>query len=168
MKRIVFLSPDIRHARKVVGALQHKNIDSQHIYTITPKGVDREDLPGPGIEEDDFLSGYFRGLLFGSAGGLIAGITLFIMQPSGFDIGITTVILVTLIGSGVGGFGTGIAGAAFNNSRLDEFTDALTKGKILIMADVEPDQQADIENAVREIDPTTRPAGTEPAPKAVP
>lgn len=168
MKRIVFLSPDIRHARKVVGVLQDKNIDNQHIYTITPKGVDREDLPGPGTEADDFLSGYFRGLLFGSAAGLIAGIILFIMQPSAFDIGITTVVLVTLIGSGVGGVLTGIAGAAFNNSRLDEFNDAITKGNILIMADVEPDQQADIENAVKEIDPPTTLAGTEPAPKTIP
>lgn len=162
------MSPDIAHARKVVDVLQQKHIDQHNIYTITPKGVDREGLPGPGTEADDFLSGYFRGLLFGGAAGLSAGIVLFILQPSGFDIGVTMVVLLTLMGAGVGGVGTGIAGAAFNNSRLDEFKHALTKGKILVMADVDPDQQSDVENSVREVDPPTKVVGTEPALKVVP
>ncbi len=168
MKRLVFISPDITHARKVVDALQEQDIDRQHIYTITPRGVDREGLPGPGTKSDDFLPGYLRGLLLGAVAGLVAGVALFLLQSDAFDIGGTMVLLVTLLGAGIGGLGTGIAAASFSNSRVEEFRQDLTMGKILIMADVESDQQERTEQAVRAIDPATKAAGEEPAPKVVP
>ncbi len=168
MKRIAFLSPDIPHARSVVDELLQQGIDRQHIYTITPKGIDREDLPGPGTEADDFLPGYIRGLVIGGVAGLVAGVILYFLQTPTLEVGAYMVFLVTLLGAGIGGFGTGISAAAFSNTRLDEFRQELTKGKILVMADVKPDDEEEIETAVKASDPASRIAGTEPPPKIIP
>jgi len=168
MKRIAFLSPDMAHARNVVDELLQQGIDRQHIYTITPKGVDREDLPGPGTEADDFLPGYIRGLVIGGVAGLVAGVILYFLQTATLEVGAYMILLVTLLGAGLGGFGTGISAAAFSNTRLDEFKQDLTKGKILVMADVKPDDERSIEAAVKVVDPESKVAGTEPPPKIVP
>lgn len=168
MKRLCFLSPDLRHTRQVVDDLKSNGIPEKHIYVLARHGVELEDLPDEGPEMDDFLPAYERGLAFGGAGGLVAGLLALAFPPAGVVVGGGGVLLVTLFGAGLGGFMSGLAGASFSSSRLSEFKDAIEGGKILVMVDVPRNQVERYEALVRRADPEVEVVGIEPPAHLIP
>jgi hypothetical protein len=162
MKRLCFLSPDIEHTRGVVAALKEKGIPEKHIYVVAKHGVELQDLPDAGPEADDFLAAYERGVAFGGAGGLLAGLIAVAFPVSGLVLGGGAVLLLTLYGAGLGGFLTGLAGAAFSSSRLKEFEAAIDGGQLLVMADVPNRRVAEYEKAITAADPSVTVTGIEP------
>jgi predicted lipid-binding transport protein (Tim44 family) len=162
MKRLCFLSPDLQHTRRVVDSLKADGIPERHIYVVARRGVELEDLPDAGPEADDFLAAYERGVAFGAAGGLLAGLTAMVFPPAGLVIGGGAVLLITLYGAGLGGFLTGLAGAAFPSSRLREFEAAIERGEILVMADVPQDRVEHYAAMIGQADPSVEVMGIEP------
>jgi len=162
MKRLCFLSPDYQHARQVVSDLKNAGIPENHIYALAKYGEDMEDLPDAGPEADDFLPAYKRGLELGGTAGLLVGLMAIAFPPSGIVVGGGLVLLLGLWGAGLGGFLTGLAGAAFPSSRLSEFESAIEQGQVLIMADV---PKKDVENytaLIKRLDPDISVEGIEP------
>ena len=167
MKRLCLLSPDIHHARRIVDALKENNIDERHIYVIAREGFDLEDLPDAGPEGNDFLSAYERGLAIGGAGGLLAGLFALAI-PGGPVIGGGAILLFSLYGAGMGGLLTGMVGADFSNSRLDQFHKEIEAGNLLIMADV-PGREFDrYVKLVQSVDTRVEVIGVEPAAGIIP
>lgn len=168
MKRLCFLSPDLEHARKVVADLRNNGIEEQHIYALARHGVDMEDLPDAGLEADDFLAGYKRGLTLGGSAGVLAGLTALAFPPAGIVIGGGFVMLTGLFGAGIGGLLTSMAGAAFPSSRLQEFEQAIEDGNILIMVDVPASEVGVFETLIKDLDPEVSVEGIEPPAKLIP
>lgn len=168
MKRLCFLSPDVAHTRQVVNDLKDNGIPEKHIYVLAKHGVELEDLPDEGPEMDDFLPAYERGLAFGGAGGLLAGLVALAFPPSGVVVGGGGVLLVTLFGAGLGGFMSGLAGASIPSSRLTEFQDAIEAGSLLVLADVPKDEVERYENLIRQADPEVEVHGVEPPAHLIP
>ena len=168
MKRLCFLSPDLKHCRQVVADLRNNGIPDKHIYVVASHGVDMEDLPDAGPEADDFLPAYERGVAFGGVAGLLAGLVALAFPPTGVIIGGGAVLLISLFGAGVGGFLTGLAGAAFSSSRLTEFEAAIEQGKILVMADVPAEEVERYESLIRSADPDVDVMGIEPHAPVIP
>ncbi len=174
MKRLCFLSPDSTHAHRVVSDLLEAGIPEKHIYVVAKSEVaglrDKTvaDLPDEGPEGDDFLAGYERGLAFGGAAGLFAGLLVVTFPPAGLVLGGGAILLIELAGAGVGGLMSGLAGAAFRNSRLSEFESALEQGKILILVDVQKNEVGRIEDLVHRQDPAVSIEGFEPPVSVIP
>jgi hypothetical protein len=168
MKRLLFLSPDVEHARHMVGTLRRAGIPEKHLYVVASGDTPLEDLPDAGPEADDFLPAWERGLALGGVGGLVAGLAGLAFPPAGLTIGGGAVLLVTLFGAGLGGFLAGLAGAAFPSSRLAEFERAIEAGQVLVLADVPADEVQDYEALIRETDPEVRVEGIEPPAPAIP
>jgi hypothetical protein len=168
MKRLCFLSPDLAHARHVVADLKDNGIPEKHIYALARHGVELEDLPDAGPEEDDFLPAYERGLAMGGSAGLLAGLAALAFPPAGIVVGGGLVLLTTLWGAGVGGLLTGIAGAAFSSSRLKVFEAAIDEGQILVMADVPGDEVDKYEALIKKLDPDVDVEGIEPPATLIP
>ncbi len=168
MKRLCFLSPDLEHTRQVVNDLKANEIPEKHIYVVAKHGIELDDLPDAGPEADDFLPAYERGVAFGGATGLLAGLVALAFPPSGVAIGGGAVLLISLFGAGVGGFLTGLAGAAFPSSRLSEFEAAIEQGKLLVMADVPNDEVGKYEQMIKTADPEVEVMGIEPPAPVVP
>jgi len=168
MKRLCFLSPDISHARKLVSLLKSSSIPQQHIYLLAREDINLEELPDSGPESDDFLPAYERGLALGGVAGLIAGLFALVLPPAGLVIGGGTVLMITLYGSGIGAFLTGLAGAAFPSSRLQQFEDDIEAGKILILVDVPKSQVDYYQKLIRQEDPELEVHGIEPPPPLFP
>ena len=168
MKRLCFLSPDLEHTRQVVGDLKSNNISEQHIYVIAKHGIEIEDLPDAGPEADDFLPAYERGIAIGGAAGLVAGLFALAFPPAGVVIGGGAVLLISLFGAGVGGFLTGMAGAAFPSSRLTEFEEAIEQGQLLVMADVPKEEVEKYEKLIKSSDPEVEVMGIEPPAPVIP
>lgn len=168
MKRLCFLSPDLDHTRKVVDDLKADGIPEKHIYVLAKHDTELEDLPDEGPEMDDFLPAYERGITFGGAAGLLAGLLALAFPPARIVVGGGAVLLITLFGAGLGGFMSALAGASFSSSRLSEFHDAIEDGKILVMADVPRDKIDHYEALIRQADPDVEVLGIEPPAHLIP
>jgi len=168
MKRLCFLSPDLDHTRQVVDNLKRNGIEEKHIYVVARHGVELEDLPDAGPEADDFLPAYERGLAFGGAAGLLAGLFALAFPPAGVVVGGGAVLLTGLFGAGLGGLLSGIAGAAFSSSRLSQFEEAIEQGQLLVMADVPKAEVDHYEALIRMADPDVDIMGVEPAAPIIP
>lgn len=168
MKRLCFLSPDLDHAKRVVADMKANGVPEKHIYALAKYGVDLEDLPDAGPESDDFLDAYKRGVELGGSAGLLVGLTALAFPPSGIVVGGGLVLLIGLWSAGFGGLLTGIAGAAFPNSRLQAFEAAIDQGQILIMADVAKDEVGKYESLIKSHDPEVSVEGIEPPAPLIP
>ncbi|MGB5096764.1 MAG: DUF1269 domain-containing protein [Porticoccaceae bacterium] len=168
MKRLCFLSPDVEHARSAIGALRSAGIADRHLYVVARHDINLEGLPDAGPEDDDFLPAYERGLAIGGVGGLLAGLLAMAFPITGFAVGGTALLLVTLYGAGFSGLLTALARSAFPSSRLEKFQVAIGNGKLLILADVTDDDIAACEAAVRRVDPQIDIEGIEPPVPVVP
>ena len=168
MKRLCFLSPDLQHTRQVVADLKKSGVPEKHVYIVARHGVELEDLPDAGPEADDFLPAYERGVAFGGVAGLLAGLVALAFPPTGVVVGGGAVLLISLFGAGVGGFLSGLAGAAFSSSRLTEFEAAIDEGKILVMADVPAEEVDHYENLIKSADPEVEVMGIEPHAPVIP
>lgn len=168
MKRICFLSPDIEHTQRVVSDLNNNGIPEKHIYVVARHDIELGSLPDAGPEDDDFLPAYERGVAMGGTAGLIAGLLAIAFPPAGLVLGGGAALLITLFGAGVGGILTGLAGAAFSNSRLEKFGQAIQDGKLLVMADVPKDEVERYQDMIWEFDPDVEIEGFEPPPPFIP
>lgn len=167
MKRLCLLSPDLAHARKVVSALKDNGIKERHIFVIGREGMDLEDLSGTEPESSDFLAAYQRGLAFGGAGGLLAGLFA-LAVPGGPVIGGGALLLFGLYGAGMGALLSGLVGADFSDSRLERFRAEIEQGKLLLMVDVRAHEVDRFEKLVKSIDDTVEVFGVEPPASILP
>lgn len=168
MKRLCFVSPDLSHTRHVVDDLRENGIPDLHIYVVGKEGTELEDLPDSGPESDDFLPAYERGLAFGGAGGLLAGLFALTLPGTGMVIGGGAVLLFTLYSAGFAALLAGLVGASLPSSRLAQFREEIEQGRFLVMADVPRDMVEHFEGVVRRLDPEVEVMGIEPPAPVIP
>ena len=168
MKRLCFLSPDVQHAEAVVGDLKAHGIDEKHIYALAKPGVPLGDLPDAGPEDNDFLPAFERGIALGGAAGLFLGLLAVAFPPGGLVIGGGAVLLIGTMSASLGGLLTGMAGAAFPNSRIEAFESDIAGGKVLIMVDVPLDQVTVVNRLIERLDPDVEIEGIEPPAPLIP
>ena len=168
MKRICFLSPDVAHARKAVRALRAAGVSDQHLYVVAKHGIDLEDLPDAGPEDNDFLPAYERGLALGGAGGLFAGLLAMAFPPAGLTVGGGALLFATLYTAGFAGLLSGLVALSVPSTRLDSFRGALARGAVLILVDAPERAISRYETAVRDIDAQVEIIGIEPDAPIIP
>ena len=168
MKRLCFLSPDIDHAEAVVQDLTDDGVEEKHIYAIGRSDLLLDKLPDGGPEDDDFLPAFERGVTLGGATGLFAGLLALTFPPAGLVIGGGAILLIGMMGASLGGLLTGMAGAAFSNSRLKAFEQDIDAGKILIMVDVPQNRITHVNALIRRLDPEVEIEGVEPPAPVIP
>jgi len=167
MKRLCFLMPDAASAHGVVDDLRRRGIADANIYVVARAGTELGDLPDAGdITESDFYPQLERGLAAGAVVGLIGG--LIAMRVAGAVFGGAAIALFGLIGAGVNGVLAAVAGAAFPNSRLAQFEQAIEAGQVLVMVDVIGADAAQVEEALKRLHPEILFEGVEPRTPLVP
>lgn len=152
MKRICFLVPNADSAHGIVDDIRQLGIDDSDIYVVANDEVPLGDMPDAGaVQESDFYPQLRRGLAMGGTVGIIGG--LIAMRVAGSVFGGGAVLLFGLIGAGFSALLASMAGAAFPNSRLNEFEKAVESGHVLVMVDVPRDRVAEVERIVGERHP---------------
>ena len=139
-----------------------RHVARKAISVVTNHQVSGTTFPGADTEPTDFLPAYVRGVSFGSVLGLLAGFTAVAFPPAGFVFGGGTILVSTLGAAGLGGLMSGIAGAAFTHSRLNDFKEAIAAGELLILVDLPPERVNELEHAIRQADPSIRLMAAEP------
>jgi hypothetical protein len=167
MKRLCFLVPDIASAHGVVDDLRAAGFPDADIFVVSKDDAGLGDMPAAGsIEESDFYPQLTRGLAAGGVVGAIGG--LIAVRLAGLALGGGAIVLFGLIGAGLNGLLAASAGAAFPNSRLHEFEDAIEAGHVLIMVNVPKSEIERTETLIRQRHPELEVEHIEPHTPVIP
>lgn len=168
MKRLCFLFPDVERTRSAVEALRRAGIGDANIMIVARHGTPLEDLPAANIDKTDAIPGFERGLATGGAIGALAGLIVLRVTTLGVVLGGAAILWFALLGAGVSGFMTLLAGASLPSSRLKPFEEAIEHGKILLMVDVRNARVAEIEGLLKTRCPEGGFVGFEPHAPIIP
>lgn len=156
-QRLYFLLPDQEHALSVVNELLERGIQSQHMHTLAGKGLSTEGLPASNARLRSDTAGHLEfwgwrsnlALFFISALALVAMLFmnagLWMLLPLGLMVA------------------TFVLGERFThvpNVHLNEFTDAMKHGEILLMVDTSADRTNAVEHCIQNRHPEAVACGT--------
>lgn len=167
MKRLCFLVPDIDSAHGVVDDLRAAGFPDADIFVVCNDDSRLGDMPDTGtIEESDFYPQLTRGIAAGGVIGAVGG--MLALRLAGLALGGGAIILFSLIGAGLNGLLAASAGAAFPNSRLREFEEAIEAGHVLIMVNVPKAVIEQTETLIRQRHPEIEIEHVEPHTPVIP
>lgn len=154
MEKIYFLAPDPDSAKRIVSDFKQAGIPEKHIHAVANSQAKLEDLPeASAFETTDFLPALERGAALGGTTGLLAGVVAVASPPAGIALGGGALLATTLTGASFGAWASSMLGASVKNSHIREFEDALDKGEVLILAEVDAGREDDLVKIVHEHHP---------------
>ena len=163
MRRLYFLIPSIESAKKINDELLLARVDERHIHVIAKEGTPMEDLPEAKLaQRSDVIPALERGVTFGGATGIIAGIIAVTFPPAGLVLGGGAILGIGLAGAGFGALMSTMIGVDVPNSRTQKFQDAIEKGEFLMMVDVPKNRVDEIDDLVKKHHPEAEIEGTDP------
>ncbi len=159
MQRLYFLVPDVGLARNIIDELLDHDVPERQIHVVARDhdALEAAELPEAGLlDESEFIPALERGLAFGGATGLLAGITALTFPPAGLVLGGGAILATSVLGAGVGAWIAGMVGASLPNTQLDRFQDALDAGQILMLVDVPKPRAEAIAELIRSQHPEVK------------
>ncbi|HEC12070.1 MAG TPA: DUF1269 domain-containing protein [Acidiferrobacteraceae bacterium] len=168
-RRLYFLLPDRRNAKKALDRLLLARIDDNHIHVMAKEGADLGDLPEADVwQKSDLIHGMEQGLFVGGLTGILAGGLLLFIAPEGLDVGYGAVLGLALLGAVFGSWVSGLIGFDVPNSQLTQFDSAIQDGQILMMVDVPKGRVDEVTELIRSHYPGAKVGGEEPTIPAFP
>ena len=163
MKRLCFLCSDVQMTRRVVAVLRRAGVEDSNLMVVARHDIRLDELPPPGVDKTDAVSGLARGIAAGGVVGSIGGLATLSFEELGFALGGAAIPLFGLLGVAVGGLAGFLAGASVPTSRLKRFRHAIEHDrKILLMLDVDKERAVELEELVKHDVPEIDYAGYEP------
>lgn len=150
--RLYFLVPDEATGRVIVDELRDRGVAEERIQAVAHRrSYPLEGLPEAGItERTDIVNAAKKGVSLGGTAGLVAGLVAATFPPSGFVIaGGALVGGLTAAGAAIGTWSATLVGVGATNEELKAFEDALDRGEILMLVDVDDDRVDEVETLVR-------------------
>jgi hypothetical protein len=71
MKRLCFLCSDVQMTRRVVAVLHRAGVEDSNLMVVARNDIRLDELPPPGVDKTDAISGLARGI---AAGGVVGSI----------------------------------------------------------------------------------------------
>jgi hypothetical protein len=144
-RRLYFLAPDTQHARRIVDDLETAGVRYDDIHALANDDALARDLPGTTRAQQQDIGLYLERKLWGL--NLIAFVialgvlvTLLIEGLTGWAVIPLAVVISTFV--------VGLLFTRVPNAHLQEFSEALRHGEILLMVDVSRSRVAEIEELV--------------------
>ncbi len=147
MRRIYFLAPDIPTAHKIIDELRTKGIEDRHMHVLAKRDTPLEDMPEATIfQKTDFVSAMERGAALGATTGLLVGLAA--LRFAGFAIAGGPVLGILFYGATIGTIMSGLAGLQVGNSKLKQYEEAIEKGEVLVMVDIDKERIDEISKLI--------------------
>lgn len=167
-RRLYFLVPDIETARKIVDDLLVARVEEKHIHVLAREDTPLEDLPEATLtQRSDLIPSLERGAALGGATGVLAGLTA-VAIPGGLVLGGAALLGLGAAGAGIGAWASSLIGISTPSSRIKEFEDAIQRGELLMLVDVETERAEEIEKLVNLHHPEASIQKTDPTPPPFP
>ena len=122
----------------LVDALAAAGVELESMTAIASEGTPLDALPdavseGNATLESDAVPGLQRGIAYGGATGLLAGLGATVFAPLGVVVGGAGVALVSVTGASFGAFVSALIGTSVSNSEIREFEESLSRGEVLLV-----------------------------------
>lgn len=162
-RRIYWLLPDLRSARKTMNHLLLARIENRHIHFLARDGADMTGLHEANVlQSSDLVRSAQFGLLLGAALGAAAGALLAVSPLVGELSKPGLMAALAALGSLFGAWASSMIGISTPSRRLQRFEDALQRGEILLMIDVPHLRVDEIEALLTTRHPEAHNEGHEP------
>ncbi|WEF32175.1 DUF1269 domain-containing protein [Pseudoduganella chitinolytica] len=168
-RRLYYLLPDLSAARAMLDELLLARIEERRIHFMSREGTLPDDLPGCSFAlKTDLVHGAQVGIVMGAIVGFLVGFTLALTEPYGLEVPTGTMLLMALGGAVFGAWASGMNGCAIPNKKLEQYTDRVQQGQVLMMVDVPVRRLREIEDMIAQRHPNFNFAGEEPPVLAFP
>ncbi len=132
--RHVFSTPDLITAQAAMTAARGAGVDDNDLLLVARSDIELESIPDDRKEADtDMLPAALRGVGYGGATGLLAGLTAFAIPPLGVTLAGAAAIGV--LGAMVGCWASALVGASLPDPIRRKFDAEIQAGKILVVVD---------------------------------
>ena len=161
MRRIHFLTPDIKTTHEIVDELRSKDIEDKHIHILAKRDTPLEDMPEASVfEKTDFIPALELGVVLGASTGLLAGLVA--LRFAGFAIAGGPVLGIVFFGATIGTIASGLVGLQTGNSKVKQYEKAIERGGLLVMVDISKQRIDEISKTIVKHHPTAEFGGIEP------
>ena len=134
--RHVFSTPDLVSAAAALAAARAVGIDDQDLLLVARSDIELESIPDARKEADtDMMPAARRGIGYGGATGLLAGLVAFAVPPLGITL--AGAAAIGALGAMVGAWSSSLVGAALPDPIRRKFEDEIAAGRILVVVDAE-------------------------------
>jgi hypothetical protein len=161
----------VNSAKQIVNDLLLARVDASHMHIIgkDESEITHANLPSASLlEKSDVIPAFERGLVYGFAMGLVAGLIGARFSPLGLEFDGATILGITLSGAIFGAWVSGMIGVSLHNSKLRHFESAIEEGQLLLIVDVPKGRIEEITQLVRRHHPEAGERGSEPTMPAFP
>jgi len=168
-RRLYYMLPDLPSARSMLDELLLARIEERHIRFQAREGTLPDDMPGCSfMVKTDLIHGAQVGTLIGGIVGFVVGIIVVLMPPEGLSMRTATILLMALGGALFGAWASGMNGCAIPNKKLEQFSERIARGQVLMIVDVPVRRVREIEAMIAERHPDFNFGGEEPPMVAFP
>lgn len=168
-RRLYFILPDVRTARKVYRELLLSHVDDQHMHVIAKEETALHGLPEANLwQKSDIVHGTQQGLVIGGLTGAALGIAAVLGSLVPETSAGLIILSIALAGALIGAWASSMIALAVPNTRLEPFREDLAKGHILFLVEVPPGRVEEISRKIRRHHPDADAHGVEPTIPAFP
>ncbi len=170
-RRLFFVLPDVETSRKVEEELLLARIEEKRMHFLGKRGTDMKDLPvATHAQKTGLIRGLFIGLLAGALTGALAGMYIYLNPDAvGMQVQPYIIFICAVVGAIAGAWISGpLIGASAPNAELEEYQQALQKGRILLMVDVPAKRVEEIRKIVKNLCPEAEEHGSQQTSPAFP
>ena len=145
--RHVFITPDLDTAQAAMAAARGAGVDDHNLLLVARSDIELESVPDDRQEADtDMFPAAMRGIGYGGATGLLAGLVAFAIPPLGITLAGAAAIGV--VGAMVGCWSSALVGASLPDPIRRKFEGEIQAGNILLVVDGEANVLAVAEPAI--------------------
>lgn len=139
MKRLVFLAPTLEQAQMVVTDLREMGIEDEKMHVVAKDHKMLQDAnmhEATELETSELENDMDWGMVSGGTVGMLAGLAVLGSAPFGLVLGGGTLLTMSLLGIGFGGWLGKMIGEGTPNAMIEKYEHALDDGEIVMMVDV--------------------------------
>lgn len=169
-RRLYFVLPDIRAARRVWKEMLLACVDNRHIHFLAEPGTQLGKMqPADTMERTEMFHEGVAGIFVGAALGLVAGILALFVPDSYFPVWYTnlhwTGILAITVGIGAvcGALGMALLGVCLSNTDLEAAREKISHGQVMMIVTVPIHRLSEIRRIMQMLHPEAEYYGVWPA-----
>lgn len=145
--RHVFIAPDLHTAQAALVVARKAGVEDRDLLLVARSDIELQSIPNKRKEADtDMMPAAMRGVGYGSASGLLAGLVAFAIPPLGVTL--AGVAAAGVAGAMLGCWASALVGTSLPDPIRRLFEAEIQAGKILLVVDGSKDLLARVEPVI--------------------
>ena len=146
-RRLYVVLPDLASARQTANDLLLARIEDRHMHFLARRDLALDELHPAGVlQKTDVRHAFFIDAGIGVLLGAAVGVWLKLGALGGFEFGVGTLVLCTIVGLMLGAWGATLIGVSTPSVKLKAYDADFDAGRILLMVDVPHARVAEIQD----------------------